>query len=82
MGQFSPPARTAEFFGLWGLAGKLAAIVGPVSYGLVTYFSHGDHRLALLATTVFFIAGFLLLMTVDERRGRAAALTPGEADVA
>jgi len=82
VGQFSPPARTAEFFGLWGLAGKLAAIVGPVSYGLVTYFSHGDHRLALLATTVFFIAGFLLLMTVDERRGRAAALTPGEADVA
>lgn len=82
VGQFSPPARTAEFFGLWGLAGKLAAIVGPVSYGLVTYFSHGDHRLALLATTVFFIAGFLLLMTVDERRGRAAALTPGEVDVA
>lgn len=74
VGLLSPPGRTAEFFGLWGLAGKLAAIVGPVSYGVVTYLSQGDHRLALLTTTGFFIAGLVLLATVDERRGRAAAL--------
>lgn len=74
VGLFSPPARSAEFFGLWGLAGKLAAIVGPLSYGAVTYASHGHHRLALLTTTGFFIAGLLLLLTVDERRGRLAAL--------
>ncbi|MBI5611470.1 MAG: MFS transporter [Gammaproteobacteria bacterium] len=73
IGLFSPPARSAEFFGLWGLAGKLAAIVGPLSYGLVAYLSGGNHRLALLGTTAFFIAGLLLLLTVDERRGRAAA---------
>lgn len=73
IGLFSPPARAAEFFGLWGLAGKLAAIVGPLSYGLVAYLSGGNHRLALLGTTAFFIAGLLLLLTVDERRGRAAA---------
>jgi UMF1 family MFS transporter len=73
IGLFSPPARSAEFFGLWGLAGKLAAIVGPLSYGLVAYLSGGNHRLALLATTAFFIVGLLLLLTVDERRGRAAA---------
>jgi len=75
VGQFSPPERSAEFFGLWGLAGKLAAVIGPLTYGLVTYLSHGNHRLALLATTVFFVAGLLLLVTVDEHRGRAAALT-------
>lgn len=75
VGQFSPPERSAEFFGLWGLAGKLAAVIGPLTYGLVTYTSHGNHRLALLATAVFFVAGFLLLLSVDERRGRAAALT-------
>ena len=73
VGQFSPPERTAEFFGLWGLAGKLAATIGPMSYGLVTYLARGDHRLGLLATTVFFIAGLGLLFTVNERRGRAAA---------
>jgi UMF1 family MFS transporter len=82
VGLFSPAVRAAEFFGLWGLAGKLAAIVGPLSYGLVAYVSHGNHRLALLTTTVFFIVGLALLVTVNERRGRAAAQTPAGVDVA
>ena len=74
VGQFSPPWRAAEFFGLWGLAGKVAAIVGPLSYGAITYLTHGQHRIAILSTTAFFVAGLALLMAVDERRGRAAAL--------
>jgi UMF1 family MFS transporter len=74
VGQFSPRERTAEFFGLWGLFGKLAAVVGPLTYGAVTYISHGNHRLALLVTAGYFVVGFLLLLTVNERRGRAAAL--------
>lgn len=73
IGLFSPPGRSAEFFGLWGLAGKLASVIGPLSYGLIVYLSHGNQRLALLSTAAFFIAGLLLLLTVDERRGRAAA---------
>jgi MFS transporter, UMF1 family len=74
IGQFAPPARAAEFFGLWGLAGKLAAIVGPLCYGLITYLSAGNHRLAILSTVSFFAVGLILLATVNERRGRAAAL--------
>ncbi len=74
VGQFSPPQRAAEFFGLWGLASKLAAAVGPPVYGVIAYVSHGNHRLALLATVGFFVAGLLLLLTVNEGRGRAAAL--------
>lgn len=70
---FAPRERAAEFFGLWGLAGKAAAIVGPLTYGLMTYLSRGNHRLALLATAGFFVAGMVLLAGVDERRGRAAA---------
>jgi MFS transporter, UMF1 family len=75
IGQFSPPARAAEFFGLWGLAGKLAAIVGPLSYGLITYLTAGNHRLAILSTVAFFIAGLVVLTTVHEQRGKAAAAT-------
>ena len=75
VGQFSPPERAAEFFGLWGLAGKLAAIVGPVTYGVIAWASRGDHRLALLSTGAFFVAGLVLLLTVNESRGRAAAHT-------
>lgn len=74
VGQFSPPTRAAEFFGLWGLASKLASAVGPPAYGLIAYLSHGNHRLALLCTTGFFVAGLLLLLTVNEGRGRAGAL--------
>ncbi len=73
VGLFSPRARTAEFFGLWGVAGKLAAVIGPPVYGLTVYLTRGDHRLALLSITVFFIAGLLVLLTVDEPRGRRAS---------
>ena len=78
IGLFSPPARSAEFFGLWGLAGKLASVIGPLSYGFVAYATRGNHRLALLTTGVFFIAGLLLLLTVNERRGRGAARAPAD----
>jgi UMF1 family MFS transporter len=73
IGQFAPPARAAEFFGLWGLAGKLAAVVGPLSYGLITYLTAGNHRLAILSTVFFFVAGLIMLATVNEPRGRTAA---------
>jgi MFS transporter, UMF1 family len=74
VGQLAPPGRAAEFFGLWGLAGKLAAIVGPLSYGLITYLTVGNQRLAIFSTVLFFVAGLLLLATVNEARGRAAAM--------
>jgi MFS transporter, UMF1 family len=77
VGQFSPPQRSAEFFGLWGFAQKTAAMVGPLVYGMVAWLTQGNHRLALLCTTVFFIVGLGLLLTVDERRGRLAAHAAG-----
>lgn len=73
VGLFTPPERCAEYFGLWGLATKLAAIVGPLNYGLIAWMTGGDHRSALLGTAIFFVAGLALLATVDEARGRAAA---------
>lgn len=73
VGQFSPVERCAEFFGLWGLATKLAAVIGPISYGLITLITAGNHRLAILSTVAFFIAGLVLLIGIDEERGRKAA---------
>lgn len=74
IGYFSPVLRRAEFFGLWGLAVKLSSILGPVTYGLVSWISHGDHRLAMLITGSYFIIGLLILMSVNVQRGRQAAL--------
>ncbi len=69
----SPATRYAEFFGLWGLSVKLASMLGPLTYGLATWLSHGDHRLAMLYTGGYFVVGLGLLAGVDARRGRAAA---------
>lgn len=74
VGFFAPLRRRAEFFGLWGLAMKLAAIAGPMTYGLTTWLSGGNHRLALGITGLYFVGGLLLLFGIDARRGRAAAL--------
>ena len=69
---FSPPDRAAEFFGLWGVATRLSAILGPLTYGVVSWASGGNHRLAMLITIVFFMAALLVLSSVNEVRGRRA----------
>jgi UMF1 family MFS transporter len=76
--KFSPVERAGEFLGLWGVVNRLSAIAGPLSYGLINYWSHGNHRLSLLSTLLFFAAGLLLLSKVNERRGRAAASMLGK----
>jgi UMF1 family MFS transporter len=77
VGYLSPEDRRAEFFGLWGVAVKLSAIIGPLSYGAVTWATGGNHRLAILATGAFFVAGLALLAGINVSRGRAAALAAG-----
>jgi len=67
---FSPPDRSGEFFGLWGVATRLAAILGPLTYGAVTWVTGGNHRLAILLTGAFFLVSLAILAFVDERRGR------------
>ncbi|MDP1535631.1 MAG: MFS transporter [Burkholderiales bacterium] len=74
VGYLSPPGRQAEFFGLWGLAVKLSSILGPLTYGAVTWLSGGDHRLAILITGAYFVAGIAVIAGVDAARGRRAAL--------
>lgn len=72
--RLTPVSRSGEIFGLWGVANRAAAIIGPLAYGAISGLSGGDHRLAMLSTGGFFLAGLILLATVDESRGRATAL--------
>ena len=74
VGYLAPPARLAEFFGLWGLAVKAASIFGPITYGAVTWAFAGNHRLGILVVGAYFVAGLLLLAGIDVERGRRAAL--------
>ena len=72
-GVLAPADRLAEFFGLWTFATRLAAIVGPLTYGLVTWLTAGNHRLAILSTGAFFLMGLALLRPIDVARGMRAA---------
>jgi UMF1 family MFS transporter len=74
IGYLSPASRRAEFFGLWGLAVKLSSILGPMTYGAAAWASGGNHRLAMLFTGVYFLIGLAVLIGVNVRRGRRAAL--------
>jgi UMF1 family MFS transporter len=76
-GLFAPRDRLAEFFGLWTFAVRLSAIVGPITYGLVTLATGGNHRIAILTTGLFFLAGLVVLRRVDVARGTAAAQAAG-----
>jgi len=73
IGLLAPPAQQAEFFGLWGLAVKLASIIGPLTYGVSSWLSGDDHRRALLITGSYFVAGLWALRGVQAARGHRAA---------
>ncbi|ROZ75711.1 MFS transporter [Ramlibacter sp. WS9] len=72
-GLFAPQKQLAEFYGLWTFAIRLASIVGPLTYGAITWATGGNQRMAIMSTTVLFVVGLLLLQKVDVQRGRAAA---------
>jgi MFS transporter, UMF1 family len=73
-GMFAPQAQLGEFYGLWAFATRLAAIVGLLLYGGVTWATGGNHRLAIVSTAVLFVVGLIVLAKVNVERGRAAAL--------
>ncbi|HRK79138.1 MAG TPA: MFS transporter, partial [Thiobacillus sp.] len=75
VGLLAPPAQQAEFFGLWGLAVKLASILGPLTYGAASWITQGDHRQSLLITGSYFVAGLWALRGV-QAAGAAASQLP------
>jgi len=72
-GLLMPKARVAEYFGLWTFATRLASIVGPLGYGLITWATSGNQRWAIAATTVLFVLGWVLLWPVNMARGQSRA---------
>ena len=78
-GMLAPPGQLAEFFGLWTFATRVASIIGPLSYGAITWMTGGNQRLAIGSTAVLFVIGLVLLIPVNMKRGREAALQPASA---
>ena len=71
----APPKQVGEFFGLWTFATRLASIIGPLSYGAITWATGGNQRISIASTTVLFVLGFVVLQRIDMTRGRRVATT-------
>lgn len=70
VGYLTPPSRSAEFFGLWGLVFKLAAVL-TIPFALVKDDIGTPQALIVLALMI--VVGFVLTLFVNEQRGAAAA---------
>jgi MFS transporter, UMF1 family len=90
VGVIIPPGQSAEFFGLFAVAGRTSSFVGPAVYGWVAaeaarwYIAQGvapltaeqgGQRLAILTIALFLAAGLVLLWTMNEARARATVRT-------
>lgn len=88
VGMFSPPGKSAEFYGFFALTGRTSSFVGPLVFGIVAaeaaayYMSQGQVealaeqsglRLAILSIALFFIIGLGILYFVNEDGARDAA---------
>jgi UMF1 family MFS transporter len=64
VGRLTPPDRSAQVFSLWSFAVRIASILGPVLYGLITYLSDGRQRLAIASTALLFLASLWVLSKI------------------
>lgn len=69
----APEKKLARFYGIWNMALWLSAVIGPITYGAVTWATGNNQRLAILATGLFFVAGLIALIPLNARRGAAFA---------
>lgn len=72
MGRFVPDKHQSEFFGFFAFSGKATAFAGPFLLGVVAEGFHSQ-RAGIASIMLFFIVGGVLLMSVDEKKGVAAA---------
>jgi len=89
VGMFSPPGKSAEFYGFFAVTGRTSSFIGPTVFGVLAAWAterymrvhqmtelvaeQAGHRVALFSIAAFLLAGLVLLLLVDEERGRVAA---------
>ncbi|MFO7918757.1 MAG: MFS transporter [Anaerolineae bacterium] len=93
VGIFSPPDKSAEFYGFLAMTGRTSSFIGPMLFGLLAAWAtswyenvhqmapaaaeEAGHRLALVSVVAFLMVGLVLLLSVDEKKGREAGAGRG-----
>jgi MFS transporter, UMF1 family len=67
MTMLTPFEIKTEFFGFYALFEKTSTLLGPLTFGLVSWLS-GSQKLAILSVAVFFILGLWVLKYVEEKQ--------------
>jgi UMF1 family MFS transporter len=67
-----PKSQSAEFFGLYSTSSKVAGILGPLLFGVVSQLA-GASRLSIVSLIIFFLVGSLILTRVNVEEGRRVA---------
>jgi UMF1 family MFS transporter len=74
--QLIPKGSEAEYFGLYEISSDATSWLGPLLFGL-SYQVTDSYRIAIISLLVFFVVGFVLLLSVPMRRAiEAAGNTP------
>lgn len=66
MARLMPFEMRAELFGFYALMDKTSTIVGPLTFGLISWLT-GSEKLAVLSMGALFLLGFGLLFRVKEK---------------
>ena len=54
-----PNNRSSEYFGIYNMLGKFAALLGPIVVGLITFYT-SDSRIGIASIAIFFLLGSVL----------------------
>ncbi len=66
-------SRIGTYTGLYYLFSTLAAILGPILYGLIIQWSGNSYSLVMLVSPIFFILAFLSISGVTQGEARSEA---------
>jgi MFS transporter, UMF1 family len=67
-----PTEKSAQFYGLFNMMGKFAAVIGPAMMGTITLVT-GSNRTGMLSILILFVLGFAILLKVDFEEGEKMA---------
>jgi MFS transporter, UMF1 family len=65
MTKITPLEIKTEFFGFYALFEKTSTLLGPLTFGLVSWLT-GSQKIAVLSVGIFFLLGILMLKKVRE----------------
>lgn len=75
-----PVDKSAEYFGFYNMIGKFSVVLGPVLIGMVAllarhwgFASQSASRIGISSVALLFIAGGIVFLFVDEKKGKDEA---------